>query len=305
MAEAIKGIDAESLQKWKKAGEITARALDFAMHLCKDGALLLEFAEKVEAKMVQLGGKPAFPINISMNHVAAHYTPYPNDKTEFNGQLVKIDVGVHVDGFIGDSAITVDLGKSHDDLVKASRKALDDAVKIIKPGIKLGEIGEAIESAIKAYGFVPIKNLSGHGLGVYGLHTGLTIPNFNTGEDEELNEGMVVAIEPFATDGAGFVVESSNAEIFSLVQKKPVRSMITREIMGEIGKYNGMPFTTRWLAQKFPLFKVNFALKELNSADSIRLYPPLVEKNKGMVSQAEHSIIVRKDKPLVLTQAED
>ena len=125
--------------------------------------------------------------------------------------------------------------------------------------------------------------------------------NFDTGDKTILEKGMVIAIEPFASTGAGVIYESSSANIFSVVNKKPVRNIITREILKEIEKYRNMPFTTRWLTRKFPEPKVNFALRELQHMNIIRSYPPLPDERKGYVSQAEHTIIVD-DEPIVTTR---
>ena len=293
-------MEKEILDKYIKAGKIASEAREYGKSLIKAGASLLEVSDKTEKKILELGGKLAFPAQISLNDVAAHNCADPDDKTTFKkGDLCKLDIGVHIDGYVADTACSVDLGDNND-LVKASEDALNEALKMIKPGVTLAEIGEVIKNAISKYNLSPIKNLSGHGLDRFVIHGPPTIPNFNTNDDTKLEEDQVIAIEPFATDGMGMIYEGDRANIFSLIEKKPVRSNITREILKEIEQFEGLPFTTRWLTKKFPLFKVNFALRELLQIESIRKYPPLPEKNHGLVSQAEHTIIV-KDKPIITT----
>jgi methionyl aminopeptidase len=192
------------------------------------------------------------------------------------------------------------LSGKYENLIKASREAVDNALKIIKPGVKLREIGKVIHETITKYGFSPVRNLSGHGLDEYNIHTKPSVPNYDNGDETELEEGMLIAVEPFATDGAGIVYESSNATIFSLLNKRPVRMPIVRNILKEIEKFNDLPFTTRWLEEKFSAGQVKLALNQLLKAEIIKDYPPLIDKNHGMVSQAEHTIIV-KDKPIILT----
>ena len=174
-------MDQEEIEKLKKAGKIAAQVLEYGKGLIKKDASLLEVLDKIEAKIFELGGKLAFPAQISCNHIAAHHCPEEDDKTIFSDQLVCLDVGVHVDGFIGDTAVTVDLSGKHEDLVKASREALENAIKTIKVGVTLGEIGKIIQDTIQRYGFAPIRNLSGHGLGVYEQHTKPSIPKKNSG----------------------------------------------------------------------------------------------------------------------------
>lgn len=292
----------EQLEKYRKACRIAAEALAYGRSLIKKEALLLGAVEKTEERIFALGGKPAFPSQISLNHIAAHFCPDADDKTIFTDQLVKLDVGVHIDGFIGDTATTVDLSGKNSELVKASQEALEEAIKVIKPGATLSEIGEAIKNRISSYGFAPIRNLSGHALGEYNVHASPSIPNFNTGDKTELKKGQVIAIEPFATTGAGIVVDTSNPSVFSMIEKRPVRDMTSRQILDFIDEnYGILPFAKRWLVTKFPLLRVNLALRQLTQVGAIRAYPPLAEKNKGLVSQFEHTVLVD-EKAEILTK---
>jgi methionyl aminopeptidase len=294
-------MDEELLAKYKLAGEITAKARNYGASLIKPGVKLLDVCNAVDAKIAELGGQPAFPAQVSRNKIAAHYCPSADDETVFlKGDIIKLDVGVHIDGYVGDSAVTIDLG-GNEELTNASKEALNNALKIIKPGVTLGEIGRVIEETITSHGFQPVRNLSGHGLGHYRIHTRPTVPNFDNGDDTELEENQVIAIEPFATNGTGLIHEAGEATIFALVQMKPVRSSMTREVLKTIQAYNGLPFTLRWLTQKHGEGKTRFALRELSKLGMIHKYPPLPEQADGLVSQHEHSVIVR-DKPIITTK---
>ncbi len=291
----------EAKEKYIQAGRIAAIARDYGASLIKEGASLLEVTEKVEQKIIELGGEFAFPPQISLNEIAAHYCAEPKDTIIFKkGDIAKLDVGVMIDGYIGDTAITVDLG-DNEKLAEASREALNNAIKIIKPGITISEIGSVIHDTIVKYGFAPVRNLSGHGLSQFVFHDKPSIPNFDTGDRTRLEKGMIIAIEPFASSGAGVIYESGAGNIFSQITRKPVRNIITRQILSEIEKYKQMPFTTRWLTKKFPEPKVNFALRELLQLGVIRSYPPLPDQRKGLVSQAEHTVIVE-EIPIVTTK---
>ena len=284
----------ETIEKYKQAGKIAAQVLDFGKNLIKKDASLLEVADKAEAKIFELGAKPAFPVQISLNHVAAHYCPDEDDKTIFSDQVVCLDVGVHVDGHIGDNAVTVDLSGNNSNLIKSSREALEEALKIIKIGTTLSKIGKTVQETISKYGFSPIRNLSGHGLDIFKQHDKPSIPNFDTGDKTKIEKGMVFAVEPFASTGSGIVQDSGEASVFMLHNKKPVRSPITRQVLKEVESYEGLPFCRRWLTKKFGA-KANFALRELQQLDIVKAYPPLADSNKGLVSQAEHSVLVDKD----------
>jgi len=292
----------ENLSEWKKAGEIAAEAREYGKTLIKENASLLEVTEKIEKKIFLLKGKPAFPVQISLNNIAAHYNAFIGDKTVIWNDVVKLDIGVHVNGAIGDTAVTVCLNKEYSELAKASEKALENALKLIKPGLKLWEIGKEIEGSIVSSGFKPVKNLTGHSIELYNEHAGVTIPNFNNKDETELCEDMVIAIEPFATTGIGFIEEKKNSEIYKVASENQTRNPICRNVLKFINEsYNGLPFSKRWLVKEFKLFEVNFSLTNLIMEGIIMEYRHLVEKSNGIVSQFEHSAIV-KEKPIILTK---
>ncbi len=295
----------EDLELWKKAGNIAAKARDFGLTLIKKDTSLLEATEKVEEFILKNKGGLAFPPQYSLNSIAAHYCASYNDLTIFKeNDLVKLDVGVEVNGCIGDTAASLYLGKDPEmkRLVDASRIAVEEALNMIKVGVRLMDIGDVIQKVINKQGFNPILNLSGHGLDKFKIHTEPTIPNFNNKNDEKINKNKAFAIEPFATNGYGMVVESGVPEVFMLVQKKPVRSAYAREILKDLDKYNGFPFAKRWLCKKYGLGKTQLALKELEASGSIVSFAPLADKAKGMVSQHEHSVVIDEDKVIVTTK---
>ena len=279
------------LEKYRKAGNILAAVREEAVAKVKEGVLLVEVAEFVEQSIRERGGEPAFPCNISLNEEAAHATPSMDDKRVFGNELVKVDIGVHVDGYIGDSAVTVDLSGEHEELVRASEAALNEAIKIIHDGVSTIEIGEVIEHTIREHGYKPVVNLSGHGLACYNSHAPPTIPNVRYEHGVLLSENDIVAIEPFATDGAGKVVESGMVEIYGLLKAKPVRVNEAKKLLETIKSYQGLPFAKRWL----PRERLDLALRTLKNAGALREYPVLREEEKGLISQAEHTIIVTKD----------
>jgi methionyl aminopeptidase len=270
----------------------------------KEGALLVDVVEKIEEKVSQLGGAMAFPAQISRNNLAAHYCPDIEDKTELLlGDMAKLDLGINIEGCISDTACTVYLGEDErmKSLADASRLALDNVSKIMKDGIEIGKIGEEIQRTISSMGFSPIRNLSGHGLAKFNIHSEPSIPNFATTSTHRLSM-QAVAIEPFATFGAGKIVESGNANVFAMIQHKQARDNITRKVLAFIEDYDGLPFARRWLEQEFPRAEVAFALRNLVNNEVIMEYPPLGEISKAMVSQAEHTFLLTKDGVIISTK---
>jgi methionyl aminopeptidase len=294
----------ENIDNWRKAGKIAAQALQYGAKLIKKGAVMHDVCDSVDKKILELGAKPAWPTQVGCDAVAAHSTPDPDDKTTFENQLVCLDVGAHIDGCIGDNALTIDLSGKYSDLVKVTKDALNAAHKAIAVGAKVSDISAAIQDTIVSAGFSPVRNLSGHTISPFIIHDAPTIPNINTNLKTTLVKGQVIAIEPFATTGAGVVDEGDRANLFALWNKKPVRSQYAREVMKFIEEeYANLPFTTRWLVPKFGQGKTNLALRELQQAGALHSYPPLIEKAKGMVSVHENTFLVD-DKVEVLTKAD-
>jgi len=282
-------MDAEILDKYRKAGRILAQVLSEAKPRIEIGVPLLEVAELVEGSIRKLGGEPAFPCNISLNRAAAHYTPKVNDPTVFGEDMVKLDIGVHVDGYIADAAVTVDLS-GHPDLVDASRAALDAALEMICPGADTAEIGAAIEQAINGYGYKPVANLTGHGLERYSAHSDPAVPNKAMDKGVILKEGDVIAIEPFATDGVGRIGEAPINEIFGFSAPRPVRLPQARELLKDIqNRFGTLPFARRWLTGD----RIDYALTQLLRSGALHRYPVLWEVEGALVSQAEHTVIVQ------------
>lgn len=284
------------LENYIKAGEIVRKVKEEVVKLVKPGVKLLDVAEFVENRIIELGGKPAFPCNISINSDAAHFTPKKGDERVFKeGDVVKIDIGAHVDGYIADSAITIDLG-DNGDLVECAKKALENAIEIIHAGVNTAEISEVIDKTIRDFGFKPVVNLTGHGLDRYVAHAPPTIYNVRVERGVELKEGMVIAIEPFATDGVGRVVERSECEIFSLIAVKKLRLKQERDLVNYIVEnYKTLPFARRWL--NVP----DLILIRLVKQGVLRAYPVLSEVSGGLVSQFEHTVIVEENGCKVIT----
>ncbi|MBM3304039.1 MAG: type II methionyl aminopeptidase [Candidatus Aenigmarchaeota archaeon] len=295
-------MDEDILEKYLKAGKIAAEVCSKLRAMLKPGVKLMDVAEFAENEMRKLGGEPAFPINISINDVAAHYTPQFNDEKVIGSRdLVKIDVGVHVDGYIGDTAFT--WCAEENKLIGASEKVLDAAIAVIRPGVTVSEIGSAIEAKAKELGVGVIVNLTGHTLDRFVFHGAPSIPNVKNDNKYAFNEDDVIAIEPFVLESNGTVKDSTPVEIYRYVMGRPVRLAEARKILElAAGKYNELPFAKRWLAKEgmSPL-KVQMALNQLEQLGAIETYPTLKESRGRPIVQAEHTIIVR-DKPIVTTR---
>ena len=285
-----------------KAGKISVEVKKYARSFIKKDIPLLEIAEKIENKIIELGGRLAFPTNLSINEIAAHYTPSYDDETLAYG-ILKIDLGVHIDGWIADTAFSLDLENNEENkkLIQASEQALENAIKISKSNTTTSEIGKTIQETIESFGFSPVINLGGHGLDKYEFHTDPFIPNIDNKKNIKLGE-ILYAIEPFATTGVGKVRDGKPSGIYVLIDNKNVRSPIAREILQYITEeYKTLPFCSRWLVKKFGT-KALFGLKQLEDNGNLHNHAQLIESSGAKVAQSEHTILLDGDEVIVTTR---
>ncbi|MHB8351482.1 MAG: type II methionyl aminopeptidase [Thermoplasmata archaeon] len=287
-------MDAAELERWRAAGRIAAEARELGARRAVVGIGRRELAELIEGHIREQGAEPAFPANISRNVEAAHYTPDPGDEERLEaGDLVKIDVGAHLDGALSDTAITVEIGggRVHENLRQAVREALAAAVAEVRPGVRVDVLSAAIEAAIHRRGLKPVRNLTGHSLERYLLHAGTAIPNVAGMSSEVLFEGEIIAIEPFATNGAG---EIANGPFGNIVRFRKDPGPDPPELHALFERFRTLPFTMRWVAPP-DRERLKAARRHLQT------YPVFVERGGGRVSQAEHTVRVGADGPEILT----
>ena len=282
----------------RKAGQIAATVRNKTIKEIEPGIKVVDICDAVNKRVAKLGGRMGFPTNVDINHVAAHYCSPINDQTVIpENSLVKLDIGVHVDGYIADTAVTKCFDSELQYLVEAAEAGLDAAITTIRPGIYANEIGVAIEEAIRAKGARPISNLTGHKLSRYILHAGSSIPNINGHDRHEIKEGDVYAIEPFAVPKTadGLVVDGAPSNIYRLVKKRNVKGKAKAMMKFIQSEYKSLPFASRWVLRRFKGVDGAGAFKELLKTKTIMSYPQLIEKTRAKVAQAEHSVIVTED----------
>lgn len=289
----------EAIEKYVKSGKILQEALKLAEKTAKPDTPLLKIAEEIESFIIKKNAFPAFPVNISINNAAAHDTPSLNDvRVLQKNDIAKIDIGVHIEGCITDSAVTVNPSGEFSKLMQASKDALEEAMIKVNEFASLHDIGETIENKIKEFGFKPIENLSGHGILSFVCHASPTIPNIPINDPNTLGEG-VYAVEPFATTASSNRVhEESRNEIYSFNEKKPVRNPLARQILELAEKeFSEIPFAERWIYKHTASseFVVKSALRELLKVKALNSYPVLSVSNGSFVSQAETSFLIDTD----------
>jgi methionyl aminopeptidase len=282
----------ESIRKQKEAFEKMKVVLEYAKTLVKPNAKILDIAEAIEKKIFEVGAKPAFPVNIGINEVAAHYTPSIDDQTVLKeGDMVKIDIGLHVDGYISDNAFTVLVGKNSHPMIEIAKKAVEEARKVLRENVKIKEVSEVIESVVSSSGFNIVRNLTGHFLDRYVVH-GVSIPNVKNEIEIPIPKGQAVAIEVFVTNGSGWVKESSGVEIFQFRENRGSRILEAKKILEmSIRDFDGLPFAKRWI-KNIPRAKLDLAIRDLVNRGCLIDYPVLKESDNSLVAQWEESFIV-------------
>ncbi len=311
-------LNREGMEAYREAGEVASQAREEAVEMVKPGRKLIDIAEAVEDAIREGGAEPAFPCNLCLNDKAAHYSPPDGDETALEeGDLVKIDVGAHIDGYIADTATSVLVeGEEEPDepggndglaerreMIKIIDKILEKAIGMVEPGVNVGEIGGVIEETADEHGYNPISNLTGHTLEPWSLHGGISIPNVEKETEEELEEGDVVALEPFITDGGGEVEESPEVYIFRYEGEGKVSGRMAQQTLRKIkNNYGRLPFAERWLTRDLSRIRLQVTLRELLASNVLRPYYVLEEVEGGLVAQAEHTMIVTEDGSEVTTR---
>lgn len=289
----------DAFAKWMRAGQVAADALAVGRRLAAPGARVADVAAAVEEHIRQQGLGLAFPCTLSVDAVAAHWTPTHDDATVLReGQLVKIDCGAELDGALSDNACTVEVGGAgrHARLVEAAEACLKEATGIIGPNVDLGTVGAAIELTARDFGFRSIQNLTGHSLEPFNLHAGLTVPNVSMRIARRPRIGDVLACEPFVTDGVGRVENSGPGNIYHFQRSRPLRLPSAKRLLGAIERHHPrLPFAERWLTPHLEPHKLGVNLLQLQKEAAIKHYPALSEASGGMVAQAEATLVVTED----------
>ena len=288
----------EPLEALHEAGKIAAKVRDTVVKEIRPGVKVIDICDRAQALIQELGGQPAFPTNVDINHVAAHYcSPMGDTLVVPERSLVKLDVGVHVEGFIADTAITACFDPGLMYLVDAAEAGLNTAINTLKPGLSASDVGAAIEQTIKGRGAKPIRNLTGHKLARYVVHAGESIPNVSGHDRHVLEEGEVYAVEPFAVPptAEGLVTDGPPSNIYRFIKKRSLDGEAKKMLKYIQEQHRTLPFASRWIMRRFQGSDTDAAFGELLASKCIMSYPQLLEKTRAKVAQAEHTVIITGD----------
>lgn len=283
-------MDPEKKKHYVEAGEVIQKARKRAREVAEPGTNLKVIAEDIEGLIRDEGLEPAFPVNLSIDDEAAHYTPSQDEgRVLKQDDVLKIDIGAHSEGYIADTALTVNPSGSDQEIIDEVEQVLEAALEFLEPGKTLGEFGRFVQSQVDDE-YEVVRNLTGHYLGRYTQHAGVSIANVDNASSHEFKEGDAVAIEPFITTGSGRIKNGKPGNIYKLESDRNVRGRTERQLLGEIKNFQGLPFTTRWLSDYSGRKKM--AMKKLVQSGVVNSYEVLNEVNGGVVAQAEHTVLV-------------
>jgi methionyl aminopeptidase len=301
----VNQLEQQALQKLRLSGKILKETREEIKHFVHEGIPIIDVCEKAEELIKTKGAKPAFPCNVSINEIAAHYTSPPNDTTTIpENSVVKVDIGAHIDGYLTDTAVTVCFNPEHDDLVATAERALKAATDNIRAGMSTSKLGSIIETTIKSHGFKPISNLTGHQIGRYVVHTGTSLPNVTQLFSSKIKQGGEYAIEPFVTlpKAAGRVENGTEATIFRFLKSRSTTNPHAKKLLKYIEEnFRTLPFAERWLQNVVPIEYYKEAFRELLKSKALMQYPIFVEASGKTVAQAEHTVLIVEDGCDVLT----
>jgi len=297
--------DEEALKKFKLSGKILRKTREEIKRFVQEDMPIIEICEKAEGLIREKRGKPAFPCNVSINEIAAHYTSPPNDDRKIpKKSIVKVDIGVHVDGYVTDTAITICFNPEYKSLVEAAERALKTGIDNINPGMSTSKLGALIEKTIKNRGFKPISNLTGHQVGRYLVHAGTSLPNVSQLSFSKIKLGEVYAIEPFVTlpEAVGRVEDEGDTTIFRFVKSRPLKNPYAKQLLRYIEEnFRTLPFAERWLQGMMSNEHYREAFRELMLSKAIMGYPVFIEASRKPVAQAEHTVLIVEDGCVILT----
>lgn len=293
-------MDQEVRRHYIRAGEVIQKAREEAREVAEPGTNLKVIAEEIEGLIREEGLKPAFPVNISIDEAAAHYSPGVNEDRELKSEdVVKIDIGAQSNGYIADTALTLNPSGDHCEMIETVQEVLEKALDFVEPGKTVGKFGEYVEKQIPDE-YEVVRNLTGHYLDQNTQHAGVSIPNYSNNSDHVFEVGDAFAIEPFLTDGSGKIKNGAPGNIYKLEKDRNVRGKAERKLMSRIKEFEGLPFSPRWFDDYGA--RERMAMKKLVQGDIVHSYPILNEVSGGTVVQAEHTVILTEDGKKITTR---
>ncbi|KAL8972992.1 MAG: hypothetical protein Q9183_000244 [Haloplaca sp. 2 TL-2023] len=318
------------LCEYRQGAEVHRQVRQWAQKNIKPGQSLTEIAEGIEDGVRALTGHQGleegdnikggmgFPTGLSRNHCAAHYTPNAGNKIILQKEdVMKVDIGVHLNGRIVDSAFTLAFDPVYDNLLAAVKDATNTGVREAGIDVRMSDIGAAIQETMESYEVeiggqtFPVKairNLNGHNITQHSIHGSKSVPIVKGGDQTKMEEGEIFAIETFGSTGKGYVrddMETSHYAKKADAPNVPLRVSSARTLLNSITKNFGtIPFCRRYL-DRLGHEKYLLGLNNLVSSGIVEAYPPLCDIKGSYTAQFEHTILLRPTVKEVVSRGDD
>jgi methionyl aminopeptidase len=327
----LDNLNSDFLSDYRQAAEAHRQVRQWAQKNIKPGQTLTEIADGIEDSVRRLVGHDGltegdslkagmgFPLGLNLDEIAAHFSPNAGNKTVLQqSNVMKVDIGIHINGRIVDSAFTMAFDPMYDNLLAAVKDACHTGVRESGIDVRLGELGGYIQETMESYEVEingttypvkPIRGLTGHTILPYSIHGTKNVPSVKTNDTTKIEEGDVFAIEPFGSTGNGRVYDQGEVSHYALRSDAPnvdLRLSSAKSLLSVIKKnFSTLPFSRRYLdrlgQEKYLLgvwmpslnmcYLDLLTVSQLNSlvkSGIVEDYPPLVDKKGSYTAQFEH-----------------
>ncbi|EXJ62453.1 methionyl aminopeptidase [Cladophialophora yegresii CBS 114405] len=325
-------VDDVFLQNYRKAAEVHRQTRQWVQESVKPGQTLLDIAEGIEDSVRALLGHAGletgdslkagmgFPTGLCLNHQVAHYTPNPGQKDVVlqHQDVLTVDFGVHINGWIVDSAFTMAFDHTYDNLLAAVRDATDTGVKAAGVDVRISDVSAAIQEAMESYEVdirgktfpvKPVRNLSAHNIKQYRIHGGKSIPFVKNRDQTKMEEGEVFAIETFGTTGRGYVHDDVGIYGYGLNHDAPLTVPLPLASARRLHKtirenFSTLVFCRRYL-DRLGLERYLAGMNSLVSHGIVEAYLPLADVQGSYSAQFEHTFLLRETHKEVFSRGAD
>ena len=266
--------NSDFLSDYRQAAETHRQVRQWAQKNIKPGQTLTEIANGIEDSVRRLVGHDGlsegdaivagmgFPTGLNLDNIAAHFSPNAGNKTVLQqNNVMKVDIGVHVNGRIVDSAFTMAFDPMYDNLLAAVKDAMNTGVREAGIDVRLGDLGGLIQEAMESYEceingtsypVKPIRNITGHTILPYSIHGTKAVPSIKTNDSTKMEEGDIFAIEPFGSTGTGRVYDQGEISHYALctpgARTSDLRLSSAKSLLKTIKKnFSTLPFCRRYL----------------------------------------------------------
>ncbi|KAJ5364014.1 Methionine aminopeptidase [Penicillium cataractarum] len=324
--------DDSFLNDYRKAAEVHRQVRRWTQETARPGKTLTEIAEGIDDGVRALldndGLAPGaglvsglgFPTGLALNNCVAHYTPNPGQKEIVlqSSDVMKVDFGVHINGWIVDSAFTMSFDPTYDNLLAAVKESTNTGIKNAGIDVRISDVSAAIQEVMesyeveingKTYPVKPVRNLSGHNIKQYQIHGGKSIPFVKTKDQTKMEEGEIFACETFGSTGRGSIIDGPGVYGYGKDPFAPKRFTShlasARSLYQKINENFGTLVFCRRYLERLGVERYLAGMNNLVSQGVVEMYPPLMDIEGSYSAQFEHTFLLRESGKEIISRGDD